>query len=391
MKPAPTQRHYGMDWLRVGAFVLLIFYHVGFSFTPWGYQTPTRGVIGWAELPLLGLSAWRLALLFAISGYASAALLKKDGNNRVFLKSRLLRLGIPLLFGLTVVVPPQPYMGLINSGYEHGYGYFLFHDAFSFRKVGNEDLPATMHLWFVIYLLVYTLVLCAGLMFLPASWRTWLRDNAEKLLSGPALLPLGIGLIFAVRMFYDGWTDIHSLFVDRAAHLHYMGMFLFGFLLRGSEPMRQAIAKQWKLALVLALLGYAWVIGDTLLWPGNTPTPAAWEQPLSFAKSVQCWGTVIALFGIADRYWNFDSKWRATLVEAVFPIYIAHQTVMVFVSYGIRDMGLTALPEFLTLCFSVAGGSWLFYLIGREIGPLRPLIGLKRHRAPRKVAQVAVA
>jgi hypothetical protein len=28
----------------------------------------------------------------------------------------------------------------------------------------------------------------------------------------------------------------------------------------------------------------------------------------------------------------------------------------------------------------VAGGSWLFYLIGREIGPLRPLIGLKRQR-----------
>jgi len=70
-----------MDWLRIGAFVLLIFYHVGFSFTPWGYQTPSRGVVGWAEIPLLGLSAWRLALLFAISGYASAALLKKDGDN----------------------------------------------------------------------------------------------------------------------------------------------------------------------------------------------------------------------------------------------------------------------------------------------------------------------
>lgn len=392
MKPAPSQRHYGMDWLRVGAFVLLIFYHVGFSFTPWGFQTPTRGVVDWAEIPLLGLSAWRLALLFAISGYASAALLKKDGNNRVFLKSRLLRLGIPLLFGLTVVVPPQPYMGLINSGYEHGYGYFLFHDAFSFRKVGYEDLPATMHLWFVIYLLVYTLVLCAGLMFLPDAWRAWMREKAEKLLSGPLMLPLGIVLIFGIRMFYDGWTDIHSLFVDRAAHLHYFGMFLYGFLLRGSEPMRQAIAKQWKIALVLGLLGYAWVIGDTLLWPGNTPTPAEWEQPLSFAKSVQCWGTVIALFGIADRYWNFDNKWRATLVEAVFPIYIAHQTVMVFVSYAIRDMGLTALPEFLTLCFTVAAGSWIFYLVGREIGPLRPLIGLKRHRAPRKVTEtVAVS
>ncbi|KPH59371.1 acyltransferase [Novosphingobium sp. ST904] len=385
MKPVPSQRHYGMDWLRVGAFVLLIFYHVGFSFTPWGYQTPTRGVVAWAEIPLLGLSAWRLALLFAISGYASAALLKKDGNNRVFLKSRVLRLGIPLLFGLTVVVPPQPYMGLINSGYAHGYGYFLLHDAFSFRTVGYESLPATMHMWFVIYLLVYTLLLCFALMALPDAWRAKLQKAAERVLSGPALLPAGIGLIFLVRLIPYGWTDIHNLLQDRAAHLHYGGMFLFGFLLRGSVPIQQAIARQWKVALVLGIAGYAWVIRDSLLYPGNIPTPAAWEQPLSFAKSMQCWGTVIALFGIADRFWNFDSRWRVTLVEAVFPIYIAHQTVMVFVSYGLRDMGLTALPEFLTLCLTVAGGSWLFYLLGREIGPLRPLIGLKRHRTRKPV------
>lgn len=390
MKPAALQRHYGMDWLRVGAFVLLIIYHVGFSFTPWGFQTPSRGVVSWAEIPLLGLSSWRLALLFAISGYASAALLRKDGDQRAFFKSRMLRLGIPLLFGLTVIVPPQPYLGLVHSGYGHGYGYFLLHDAFSFRKVGFEDLPTTMHMWFVIYLLAYTAALCAALAWLPAGWLAKTRSITERLFSGRLLLPLGIGLIFVVRLLPYGWTDIHSFMLDRAAHLHYFGMFLFGFVLRGSETIRQAIASQWKVALGLSVLAYGWVIRDCLLYPGNIPTPAEWQQPLSFAKSVQCWGMVIALFGIADRFWNFDSKWRATLVEAVFPIYIAHQTVMVIVSYWVRDKGLTALPEFLFLCGSVAAGSWLFYLVGREVGPLRPLIGLKRHR-PIRVADVEVA
>lgn len=385
MKPAPTQRHYGMDWLRIGAFVMLIFYHVGYSFTPWGYQTPSRGVVNWAEIPLLGLSAWRLALLFAISGYASAALFAKESDTGAFLKSRLLRLGIPLLFGLTVIVPPQPYMGLVNSGYEHGYGYFMFHDAFSFQRVRYEDLPAVMHLWFVIYLLAYTLVFCGCLVLLPAGWRTALRRWAERALASPALLPLGIIALFAVRsQFYDGWTDTHSFLTDRAAHLHYGAMFLFGFLLRGSEPLRRAIARQWKLALAAGLLGYAFVAADAWYYPGNIPTPRIWQQPVDFAKSVQSWGTVIALFGIADRYWNYNASWRATLVEAVFPVYIAHQTVMVLVLYQIRDWGLTALPEFLILCGSVAGGSWLFYLVGREIGPLRPLIGLKRSKTPQK-------
>lgn len=387
MTSTPPQRHYGMDWLRIGAFVMLILYHVGFSFTPWGYQTPSRGVVGWAEIPLLGLSAWRLALLFAISGYSSAALLQKDGNAADFVRSRLLRLGIPLLFGLTVVVPPQPYMGLINTGYAHGYGYFLLHDAFSFRKVHAESLPAVMHLWFVIYLLVYTMILCVALAALPAGWRAALRAWAERVLAGPALLPMGIAAVFVIRSLAYGWTDVHSLFVDRAAHLHYGGMFLFGFLLRGSEPLRQAIARQWRLALAVGLAGYAFVVVEAVYFPGNVATPHAWAVPLSLAKSAQSWGMTIALFGIADRFWNHDTRWRATLAEAVFPVFIAHQTIMVLVSYWLRDKGLTALPEFLLLCGSVAGGAWLFYLIGREVGPLRPLIGLKRRKSAPRPAQ----
>lgn len=384
MQPAPTQRHYGMDWLRIGAFVLLIFYHVGYSFTPWGYQTPSRGVVNWAEIPLLSLSAWRLALLFAISGYASAALFAKDGSTGAFLKSRLLRLGIPLLFGLAVVVPPQPYMGLVNSGYDHGYGYFMLHDAFSFRRVRYENLPAVMHMWFVIYLLAYTLVLCAALMVLPAAWRAALGRRCERVLASPALLPLGVFGIFGIRSLENGWTDTHSVLADGTAHLHYGAMFLFGFLLRGSEPLRRAIARQWKLALVVGLAGYAGVAFEAWHFPGNVPTPRSWDQPLSLAKAMQCWGMVIALFGIADRYWNHDAKWRSTFAEAVFPVYIAHQTMMVFAMYTIRNWGLGALSEFLLLMGSVAGGSWLFYLVGREIGPLRPLIGLKRLKAPRK-------
>ncbi|GGC16665.1 acyltransferase [Novosphingobium endophyticum] len=385
MKPASTQRHYGMDWLRIGAFVLLIFYHVGYNFTPWGYQTPTRGVVEWAEIPLSGLSPWRLSLLFAISGYASAALLAKDGSTGAFFRSRLARLGIPLVFGLLVVVPPQPYMGLVNSGYEHGYLYYLLNDAFSFRTVRYEYVPRLMHMWFVVYLLAYTMLYCAVQAALPQAWRERIRGAAERALAGPWLLPIGIGFVFLVREYLAyGWTDMHSLLVDRAAHLHYGAMFLFGMLLRHSEALRQAIARQWKTALVLALAGFAWVARDALIYPGNIRTPAEWHAPLYFAKSVESWCMVIALFGIADRFWNRDAPWRATLAEAVFPVYIAHQTIMVIVSYWLRDKGLTALPEFLLLCGSVAVGSWLFYLIGREIGPLRPLIGLKRQRVPKR-------
>ena len=385
MTPAPSQRHYGMDWLRIGAFILLIFYHVGYSFTAWGYQTPTRGVVWWAEIPLLGMSAWRLALLFAISGYASAALLARDkGQVSQFGWSRIKRLGIPLAFGLIVVVPPQPYMGLVNSGYEHDYLYYFLHDAFSFQKIRYEYVPRIMHLWFVIHLLAYTLAMCGIMLVLPASWQAALRLGFERLFAGPLLIPAGILLVYLVRNYVPyGWTDMHNLLNDRAAHLHYGGMFLFGFLLRGSSALRASIARQWPIAAVLAMAGFFWVAGDSWLYPGRIATPQEWRHALVLAKSVESWAAVIALFGIADRFWNFNHPWRQTLSEAVFPVYIAHQTIMVLVMYPIRDWGLTALPEFAILCGSVAIGSWLFYLVGREVGPLRPLIGLKRHKTHR--------
>lgn len=382
MTPVPSKRHYGMDWLRIGAFILLIFYHVGYSFTPWGYQTPTRGVVWWAEIPLEGMSPWRLSLLFAISGYASAALLSRDkGNVAHFGWSRIKRLGIPLVFGLIVVVPPQPYMGLVNSGYDHNYFYYFIHDAFSFQTIRNEYVPRIMHLWFVVNLLAYTLVLCGLLIVLPAPVQAALRLGFERLFASPLLIPAGILGVYLVRNYVPyGWTDLHSLMADRAAHLHYAGMFLFGFLLRGSEKLRGTIARQWPIAAVVAVAGFAVVAADNWFYPGGRASPLEWRQALVLAKSVESWSAVVALFGIADRYWNVDRPWRQTLSEAVFPVYIVHQTIMVLVMYPIRDWGLTALPEFLILAGSVAGGSWLFYLIGREVGPLRPLIGLKRYK-----------
>nr|WP_260927876.1 acyltransferase family protein [Novosphingobium sp. 9] len=296
---------------------------------------------------------------------------------------------MPLLFGLIVVVPPQPFLGLVHSGYTHGYGYFMLHDAFSFRRVGGENLPADMHLWFVIYLLAYTLALCA-LSLLPTRWLAAMLRGTETLLAGPGLLPLGTLIVFAIRMLPGDWTDTHHFLNDPNAHLHYGLMFLFGIALRRSELLRLAIAKQWPAALVAGLVGYAAVALDACFYPGNVPTPPFWQVPVIFAKAVQSWGIMIALFGIADRFWNVDGSWRATLAEAVFPFYIIHQTVQVAVEYWLMKQSFSALTEFLILIAATVVGCWSFYLIGREIGPLRPLIGLNRHRRA-KPAMVEVA
>jgi glucans biosynthesis protein C len=377
-----TGRHYGMDWLRIGAFGLLILYHVGMAFVPWPFEIKMGPPLTWTEVPMLATNPWRLSLLFAVSGYASAALLQRDRDRPgKFLRGRMTRLGLPLLFGMAVLVTPQPWVALVTQhGYPHGFGFFLAHDYYAFQFIDGIAMPTWMHLWFVVYLIAYTLVLSA-ILCLPRSIVDAARSGAERLLASPLLLPAGILYVFLVRSYLPpGWSDTHGLIDDWSAHATYLAMFLFGLLLRRSEPLRLSIARWWPVAAVLAVLGYSGVSAAALAYPGDTPLPGSLLTPFRLARATQAWGTIVALFGIADRFWNRDHPWRATLAEGVFPFYIIHQTIILVVGYWLLQTATGQAGRFAILVVATAIGCWLFYWMGRSIGPLRPLIGLKRVR-----------
>lgn len=383
-------RHYGMDWLRIAAFLLLILYHVGLAFSPWEYEWKSDATADWVALPLLAMNAWRLSLLFAISGYASAALYAKFAHRPGrFAGERMKRLFVPLLFGMLVIMPPQPWVSLVTQyGYTHDFGYFLTHDYYTLQELpGGTKVPTWMQLWFVAYLLLYTLALSLALAVLPERVRAAGRAGAERLLSGWLLIPLGILYVWAARTLPGAWSDTHDVVGDRAAHVAYAGAFLFGWLLRGSEPIRAAIARQWTLALLVGLAGAAAVIGIEARWPGDTRAPD-WAYTLfAWGRAAQCWGIIVALFGFADTHWNRDHPWRATLAEAVFPFYIIHQTVILLAGYWVSPLGWSMGAQWAFVTTMTVAGCVLFYLVGSRIGWLRPLIGL-RARGQGKVRPV---
>src|ERR1700741_136517 len=91
------QRHYGLDWLRAGAFALLILYHLGMAFVTGSWLVKLTQ-IEWLFYPMLFVSPWGAGILFIVSGYASRALLAKLGGTEPFVRQRTLRLIVPLLF-----------------------------------------------------------------------------------------------------------------------------------------------------------------------------------------------------------------------------------------------------------------------------------------------------
>lgn len=367
-----------MDWLRVGAFGLLILYHIGMFFVPWDWHVKTAEPVQWATLPMLVTNAWRIPLLFVVSGYASAALLAKSPGIGRFLGNRTARLLIPLVAGMALFVSPQPWVELVyKHGYSAEFGWFWLHDYFRFGQLDGLDLPTWNHLWFVAYLWLYTMVL-ALVLLLPERVRAAGRSGFDRLLAGGAILLVPLSFL-ALRQWL-GWPapeDTHDVVGDLYAHTLQLPLFLFGFLLRDAPAVWRGIRPWWRVAAVLAVAAYLVVAGIEYVWPGDTPAPDGIYPLFAFGRTVQMWTAIVALLGIADRYWNKDHRWRPTLTEAVFPFYIIHQTIIVVAGWYLLRFALPAGAEFVVLVAVTIAGCWLFYLAGRRIPPLRPLIGLR--------------
>ena len=372
-------RHYGMDWLRIGAFALLILYHIGMVFVPWSYHVKAVTTLDWVKLPMLATSPWRLTLLFLVSGYASRALLIRAPDLTRFVTTRTSRLLVPLAFGVIAIVPPQSWVELVTQyGYTRSLGYLWTHDFWRFGSVSGVILPTWNHLWFVGYLWIYTLAL-ALLLSVPRPAR--LQAGFDRLFGGMTVvwLPIVYLLIFQVYGF-QRWSDTHDVIGDGLAHLGFFPAFLFGFALAASPRTLAALVRWRWVSAGLAVLGFAIAVAAELLVRGTPVQQWVVDQTL-WARQVQCWGTIAALIGIAEARLNRDHPWRRTLVEAVFPFYLIHQTLIVVVAFWLRPLALTVAAQFAILTVATVGGCWAFYLAGRRIGWLRPLIGLRRRLA----------
>ena len=66
-----AERRVDLDWVRIGAFGLLIFYHVGMLYVSWGFHIKSAHRVTALDPLMLVLNPWRLSLLFLVSGVAT--------------------------------------------------------------------------------------------------------------------------------------------------------------------------------------------------------------------------------------------------------------------------------------------------------------------------------
>lgn len=373
MTALTQSRRYDLDWLRVAAFVLLIFYHIGMFYVTWGWhvKSPHAGPV--AELPMMLVNAWRLAVLFFISGIALRYAAEK-GPRLPFAGKRFARLAAPIVFGMAVIVAPQAYYELLSKGVIEP-GFLAFYpDYLSFAQKFPIVTPTWNHLWYVVYLLVYSMIAIAaapllnrlGAMLAKAPGAGW-----AILLLAP--LPF---LIYRFTL-TSAFPTTHALVDDWANHAHSFTIFLLGFLVAKNERFWTAVRKALPaalafVALCVVLFGWAWR-GD--VWP-RLEQDAAVLNGLRALRIVYGWAVIVALAGLGMRFLNRDSAILRYLTNAVFCWYILHQTITVVSGYHLAKLALPAGAEFALLTTATFAGCALGYEIARRIPALRYLLGV---------------
>jgi Acyltransferase family len=371
------ERRVDLDWVRIGAFGLLILYHVGMFYVSWDWHIKSAQPVAALEPLMLVLNPWRLALLFLVSGVATRFMLRKTAAGAL-LRARSSRLLIPLAFGMLVIVPPQAYIQIVEApGYSGGFLDFYLTHYFAFGKAFCPNpciiLPTWNHLWFVAYLWIYTMALGLVVMAVPGI-AGWIERWLAALLSG-ALLLVVPSLLFAVfrLTLLPHFPSTHALFGDWYNHALFAGVFVLGFLLAHAASFWDAIERQRWIALALAVALFLSWIALRGVRDGGLPL----RLYANFAYGFYQWLCIVAVLGFARRWLTKDSAARRYLTDAIFPYYIVHQTAIIMIAHGLRGSGLSAGVEAAVIVGGTAATCIVTFEIVRRIGWLRPLFGLK--------------
>lgn len=382
----PLDRRYDLDWIRVGAFFLLILYHTGMFYVPWEWHVKTPHVVDGLMPVMLLTNPWRLTLLFLVSGAATRFMADKNSVGTLT-KARIARLLPPLLFAMFVIVPPQSYYQIVEYIAAHP-GAALSVDNFWLRYVtasghwcGTDGkcltTPTWNHMWFVAYLLFYSLVLAIML----RVWRKagqQLQAGAERVLQSWGLFVWPILFLGLARTLLIRFGETHALVGDHYVHAVSFSAFLLGFALAKSEVLRdRLIAVRWP-ALVLALA--AWSGWASYVWIYRADDAVPPQQLISvmrFVFAADTWCAIVAILGFGAKHLTKGGPVLRYLTLGVFPFYLVHQTLTVVMAHHLAKLGLPQALEGAILVAGTFAGCFATYEIVRRIPYVRILFGLK--------------
>lgn len=368
-------RRYDIDSLRVIAFGLLIFYHVGMFFVPWWFHIKNPITYEGLTYPMLFLNQWRLPLLFVISGMGTYyALTRRSGFQ--FTKERIKRLFVPLIVGMVFIIPPQVYFERLDKGQFTGNYFFDYWPRVALSGVYPEGNISWHHLWFILYLFIFSIVLVPVFLYLQKHPETWIIRKIKSIsLKYTGLYIFTVPLFLWQILLAPYYPQTNGLINDWYNLINYGTLFFFGYLLISlKDAFWTSFTQNRQKYLVSGIMSFPLLM---CLWY-ITGDFAGKEYITALVRVFNSWSWILTLFAYSAIYFNKPSKILSYANEAVYPFFILHQTVMMGLCYYLKDIDMGFFAKFSILSIGTFGISWIIYEFGIRRYPLiRPLFGMK--------------
>jgi len=342
-------------------------------FVPWNFHIKNSVTYAWLAFPMAFINQWRLSLLFVISGMGTFFNISKKSDGG-FAKERLVRLFIPLVVGMLFIVPPQVYFERLDTGQFAG-NYLDFWISLAFVGVYPEGNISWHHLWFLPYLILFSLVLIPVFRYLLKRPQAWIIRNAKLLTTRKfGLFVLAIPLVFWYVFLKPRFPSTNALVGDWYNIVNYCTLFFYGFLLMTfKDDLWESLTKNRRLYLITGIIAFALLI--FLRFGGVFFGKDVISNTI---QAMNAWAWILAILGYAATYLNKPSRNLTYANEAVFSFYILHQTVMIALCYYLKNFEMCLLVKFSIIAIGTFCISWLIYEFGiRRYAWIRPLFGLK--------------
>ncbi|MBL0743882.1 acyltransferase family protein [Chryseolinea lacunae] len=329
--PLYTRQHY-IDWIRVLAFMLLIFFHCSMPFVRFGWEVKNEEHSLFLDRLIIWMHQWRLPLLFFISGVGVNFSLRRR-SVLAFFGERVVRLFIPLLFAMFFTIPLQVYFEKLQEGLIHESYWTFYPSVWTFIPYPEGTLSWS-HMWFVVYLFVFTILLLPAFGLFKIKAIQNLKLKADPFFRHPlANLALAIPFIWFYFSLYIRWPIQGSLLDDWFLFNSSMAFYFVGFFLGDLPSFWETCEKYRKLFLGVSLATLV-VLFWKFYW--NVELPKQQDASLyiyGVFDGLHIWANILTAIGFARRYLNFTNPWLTYLTAAVYPFYILHQTIIVSTGY----------------------------------------------------------
>ena len=365
------ERRFDIDWLRVLAILTVFFFHCSRFFNDefWHVENSVKSFA--ATVFVIVVSQWIMPLFFILSAISAYYALGRRTNGQ-YIRERLRRLVVPLIFGIFVLSPPQIYLERHTHGqFDGSFLEFLPHYFDGFYGFGGNFAWMGVHLWYLLLLFVFSLLTLPVFRimrkenFISRTTAFFMRPGFLFLLAIPIALmeillsldPEGFG-----KGSWGGWAFFSLLL-----------LFVIGYYVASDERSRQAIEKQRFFSLALGVV--LTVIGFYLLTHG-------YEEDLKYflltLRAFNTWSWLLAILGFGSRYLSFTSGRLKYLNEAELPFYILHQPVILIIGFFIVQWNAGILTKYAVIAAcSFAVIMALYEILVRRIRVLRFLFGMK--------------